>query len=80
MRCGYRLLVERADVAHVELHLGAILASERGLALEGVARLALEGPFALGILCGIGVEGGQRLGVLVGKGGHVVKVGCHAFS
>ena len=76
----YRVLVESAYMAHVELYLGAILAAEGSLALEGVGCFALEGPFAIGILRGIGVEGRQCIGVLIGKGGHVIDIGCHEIG
>lgn len=52
-----RRLVDAADIAEVDLQFGAILATKSGATLEGVAKLTLECPFAVGVLCSIGIKG-----------------------
>ena len=68
------VLVDGTNIGEVDLDIGAILATQRGVALEVVAHFALESPLARCHLCGIGVERGQRVGLLHGEGRQVVDV------
>ena len=50
----------------VDLDLGAILAANGRLLLEGITCLGLKCPFAIK-LCGIGILGGQGVGLVMGE-------------